>query len=365
MVAIDPVLEDNKRKLKTDDVRLPTAFEVQTLTASFLGPDMEISRDVEEETRTATSDGHQVSILGESANNLRNRSGSLLPSRYALGLPSTTDRSLSNELAVGPVEKIKSPTVQQENESLDEKQSLHDAHGISLNEPSAPPCEPPRDNNEPRATAMDQAAPNSSITNRLSTLLHSTLPFRHAISKKERETAIRSSSVPVQNSFDQKWQSINASGKKSRSLSVSGITSLLYRSWCCLGRHIFWIELRRRWGWHRDPCRRRRPSVGLIWILSQPEFPANESASIVDEVLKNIKVFWFYLTLPFILAVNILCNILYFMLCFPVIFCLSYHRRSGLPDPNIVDIESYYEAHRPTTVGTSELPTPGLPGSVS
>ena len=142
MVAIEPILADIRRRFKTDDVRLPTAVEVRILTASFSGSELEILNDVEEET----PDGYQVNLLGESSNSPWETASSLPISRHPLGIPSTTDRYLPNELVEGPVAENTHRTVEQKNKSLDEKPFLHDMLKTSLHEPSAPPRELPCEN---------------------------------------------------------------------------------------------------------------------------------------------------------------------------------------------------------------------------
>ena len=337
MVAIEPILEDIRRRFKTDDVRLPTAVEVRTLTASFWGSELETLNDVEEET----PDDHQVNLLGESSNSPWETASSSPILRHPLGIPSTTDRYLPNELVQGPVAENTHRTVEQKNKSLDEKPFLHDMLKTSLHEPSAPPRELPRDSNESRVPATDQAAPNPSIIDHgISTLPNSTQSFRHAISKRERKVALESCNVSVHYSSAEQWQTVTTSEKKSKSLSAYGIIGLPYRFWRFFETLILRIEHRRRQDWHRVRGLRKSPPFRLFWILNYPRYPGDTS-SILHVVLKAVKVFWYYVTIPFIPTVNILANIFYVLLCFPMIFWVSHRHRVELGNDGFFTIATF------------------------
>lgn len=108
MVAIELILKDIGRKLKTDDVRLATAVEIESRTVSSKASNVEMPNELEEEIPTATSTNEQVNISGGGSKKLWNaQEGSTWINMSELMLP--TEQYLREELPDALVNKKKSP----------------------------------------------------------------------------------------------------------------------------------------------------------------------------------------------------------------------------------------------------------------
>ena len=292
MVAIEPILEDIGRKLGTDDVRLPTAVEIE-------------SHAVSEEIFTR---------------------------RITQELSSKTDKHLAVELPDDLVNKKNHLLDQQEDEPLNEKPFVLDnAPYISMVQPSLLPYERPGKNNEPRESTIGLAV-HASLT---TTHGYIELPGRPTPLLRPDSQSIRSATVPTSDlghdstyfaPWTRRWNTIQATVKLYIVLSLYKMINLPYKILRCFEPLILRIEDRRRY----RRARLFRSSTSLIWILGYPIYPDNHCYDIQTAMLKVIQIFWYYLSFPLLITVNILLNILYFVVCFPLIFWVVHRHRDVL-----------------------------------
>lgn len=354
MVAIEPTLEDIGRKLKTDDVRLPTAVEIESLRVSSKASEVEILKELKEETRASTSEASQVSISGDNLKKVwkaqdgstrRNSAGLSGPpiERYLrpYELPSSpAERHLPRELPLTtdkylPAEfPVPDGLVQQEDESLDEKSSmLGDAPHTSMSQPSVPPGEGLRGNSESRESTIGRVA-------RIPLATIQSYPTQPTVSLHFIDTSTRSTiTTPIEPSTyltrqTRQWKSTRAIPQTLRALSLHMIR-LPYKTWRRLETLILRTEYRRR-----QPGRYRSP-LGLVSILSNPEHPFDDCYHAPIPLLKNTQVFWYYLRFSFVISGNVLLNILYFVFCFPFILWVAHRHRDVLADAKTLARQQY------------------------
>ncbi|KAI4122715.1 MAG: hypothetical protein LQ338_005664, partial [Usnochroma carphineum] len=132
MVAIEPVLKDIRRKLKTDDVRLLTAIEMDRLAASSKMASMKLSHELDEELPPRTSEADQANKPSKGSADLRTFS----PRKKRR----KTHKYLPAELQDGRANRESRLSRTPADGSLDEKSNIQDhAPQTSLVQPSLQP----------------------------------------------------------------------------------------------------------------------------------------------------------------------------------------------------------------------------------
>ena len=302
MVAIEPILEDIGRKLKTDDVRLPTAGEFESLTVDFNGANAEMPTEVGDISVPSSQSDQGVlkirQIFGESL------------SHRELSSPIQEYQAL--ELPAGSVNKKSHSSDQQEDESLNEKSDIvGDAPHTSMIQPSILPDEGPCNSNELRGSTIGQAG---------------LVPLLPPISTGLVDVESQRSSTPR----TRQWNF----GLAILSLLLYKMISLPYR----IGRRAEALILRFEYK-HRQRGRRIWPRYRsynhLFLSLSRPSPPRVVSNDIPSAVWGDIRLFWYYLHRRLYypkIFLNFLLNFLYFVFCFPFIFWVVQRHRNVLED---------------------------------
>lgn len=130
MVAIQPVLEDIGRRFKTDDVRLPSAAEIESLRLVAKGQEVESSKG-QEEIQALDSEDNQPTIKVDGLNETRKGQGGLT-SRNTIEVPGALVNELPSMIKLPdrllgqnpPVNNEKSPPSNGQDQWLNEMPSL-------------------------------------------------------------------------------------------------------------------------------------------------------------------------------------------------------------------------------------------------
>ncbi|KAL8715346.1 MAG: hypothetical protein Q9225_006385 [Loekoesia sp. 1 TL-2023] len=159
MVAIEPVLEEIRRKLDTDDVRLPTAGDIESLAIASEVSVTELPDEEQEEIPALSPEVNQLSMPSEGSKRLR---------EFDLAeLPSTIEKCPPAELPDGPIAQRSYLLHQREDEFLNDKFSIQDeAEQTPINYMSLPLDDLPlderlRSNNDLRGSTVGQLASGS------------------------------------------------------------------------------------------------------------------------------------------------------------------------------------------------------------
>lgn len=205
-------------------------------------------------------------------------------------------------------------------------------------QPSIPPREPPCNNNESRGSTIGRTAPVPPTT----VYDYSTPPTSTQLIRSELQSTGTSTAPTTAWEHDstyctprtRQWNITQATAKFSIALSLYEMISLPYKIWRRFETLILRTGYRRRqqkWRLHRFPFR-------MIWFLNHSEKPNDDdSSNIRTAVLKDIKIFWYYLSLPLSIIVTVLLNILYFVVCFPFIFRVAHRHRDVLEDAKTLE----------------------------
>ena len=343
MVAIEPILENIKRKLKTDDVRLPTATEIERQTVSFKATNGEVSNELDEETRAPTSEVNQTKTSGKSPQKpckvqewSTQRNTPELPStedRHLLGEPRTEDGYYYPFELPEHLVDMSHLLDQQEDKSLNEKSPVQDgAPQTPIVQPSLPHGTVSHKDKESRGLAIGQAAPVA-----LTSIHNSYVPSisNPLVRFESQSVGISNTTVDLEvyepgSSMPrtQQWKVARAITKIPIALLLSKTISLPYKTWHFLETVVLRTEYRRRMRGRRLYRHLFRP----IWILSHLGHPGDYSVNIHTAILNDIQISWYYVCLPLFIVGEVLLNILYFVVCFPFIFWVAHRHRDVLTD---------------------------------
>lgn len=284
MVAIEPVLKDIRRKLDTVDVRLPSADEIVSLTVASKFSRARIPNERKEETSTLTPEVEQASMPGKGSKNLR----ILDPPR----LPSKTEKYLPNELQDGLVDQRSYVLDRREDESLEKNHSVQDdASQPPMVQPSLSPDEQARRKNSSRGSTVDQPASRSPNAAR-----------KHQGSERKYITP-----------------------HTRRPWTTAALWP--YRAWWCLVIFVLRTEslrITQRWGLY--------VSRHFLQMLDPPEYPGIDSFDV--QTATDVIMYCLHLLLicpvnGLTLILKLLFEVLYFVVCFPVLVWLVYRHRNG------------------------------------
>lgn len=303
MVAIEPILEDIKRKFKTKDVRLPKTAEAESFSASFA--QMKMSAGPGESLLEAAPDRNRVYEFDGDLGKYRKAQASSamiiateLPSDSRPGyckapsdinateLPSYSRPGIC-ELPSGHANSGSSTLVQRQDTGLDEKSSmLDDAPQTSRVQPSLPQHESRYDNFDNDIRTIGPEALSSRYT-----------PLYRPIPDTERDP----------------YEKISESHRSQGYLP--------YRIWHHLETLILRGEYRRR------KERRRLCGITLPFILIFSLYTFEYDFDYPPTARRCFRGICGFSIHYMLFTVDILLNILYLVICFPLIWWVAYRHR--------------------------------------
>ena len=343
MVPIEPVLEDIKRKLGTDDVRLPKASEIGSSATALPASNTKMLTELKNDGQTPISAGEQFTTYTAESESSRKPQG-FSSSRYSAELLSGMDDNLPKELP-DDSDSLKEKSYlsnQQEDGTMNEKSSmLGSAPESPMVQQSARRPDLPSNTTEASRPAT---GPHLSITLRPHTVNYdsrlSHIPedrLSRSVSSPESTVQPGVMDIEVQSSLPERVTFKHALYRVCIPLSIMlrGAVTAPYILWRRLEILILRAEYRRRLPNGRK--HRPRPFFGLTCILTWPlhprvYYPRYHLPDFQSAVYQDIQIFLYYLRLPFYAFLDFLLNILYFIACFPLMLLVSYRHRDVLED---------------------------------
>ena len=333
MVPIEPILEDIKRQLKTSDVRLPKAWEIESLallpsvsntkTIDGLTHDGEIRSPALVQSKVPTPSKPEKPSKFKHYSTSRSV---LKPPRemvnYRLELPGVSDSHYK---------KNRLPK-QQEGDTINEKSTILE-HGPKSLEAARPHRSPHQgdllgntDGEIKAKTSSPRRIPESLIPENESA---------QQVLEEHRSTEYYPPPYlpPQRGSGSYKPNSISselAKLKPHRSPSGNLFSTVVrktvvapYLLWRRLETLILRTEFRRRKRWSRSK---------LLPFRIGPHRPSSHATDLRSAFYKDIKIILYCLFLPFSISGTLLLNLLYFVGCFPLILLISSRHRDVLDD---------------------------------
>lgn len=328
MVAIQPILEDIGRRFKTDDVRLPTAVEIESIKSISQEPELTLP-NMQEGTPPSELQSNQNAIPASGLTETRKAQKRSLQRYFQRSISEDIDET-RNEISLissRPASVLaqnqsineRSHVSKKQDELLSEKSSMTaDAPRTSIVQWSPIHFELPGEDDLPTPYPLGQEVLNNSSPT-LGTFYHE-LPEYHMTSMP--------SSTNLEAAVQASLRQINRpTSKIAMPLPFSQrFIHHLGQIWNGFEALILRIEYRRRRG-------RSRSSAFLVGMMWRPmELP--DSSWIPDSMQRGINQ-WLYYSQYFTILMfgNILLNFLYCIFLFPFILWVLYRHHDVLERP--------------------------------
>lgn len=318
MVAIQPVLEDIGRKFNIDDVRLPTAVEIEYLKSSML---QQRRLNMQKRPQSSDSEINQNATAPNGLMAIRKAQGGFISRHFREEL-NVTRFELSSDSIVAQNQVSKQSCISNEqDESLNEKSSAAaELPRNSIVQSSLPPLELFDENNEPTRSVLDQGVSTHSSSTRENDLTGD-------------HVALVPSEMGLGAAFHAQQRETNQSTTKV-ALVLSSLSKLVTHSsqiWHGFEALILRTEYRRR----RE---RNRCSVLLVRMTRKPWFPRSHYSWMSRDTQLRIKwgIYWSQYFTIFMLG-NILLNFLYWIFLFPFVLWVLYRHRDVLERPRTAE----------------------------